>query len=198
MPAEISPIDPLIARLDQRNELSRLSSRLEFLYRMTEDTQNTIRFLDTKAAFCVTLLSGMVAGVIEHPGDRTHLHHVLYLLFITLVVVSLLVCLRVIFPTIKPSSSIFGSTGPKFYVGHNKAHHWLLHTLKNDVGEVLSETHNSYLAEMQCATDDDLLNSMCDEVLMVALIRQVKSDRLHTAMFCLTVTVVLFASVMMF
>ena len=201
MPADTPqapPVDPVVERLDQRNELARLSSRLDFLYRVTEDTQNTIRFLDTKAAFCVTLLSGMVAGVIEHPGVRTSLHHALYLLFMSFVVLSLLVCLRVIFPTIKPSSSIFGSTGPKFYVGHNKAHHWLLHTIKNRVGEVLSETHNSYLAEMQSATDDDLLNSMCDEVLMVALIRQVKSDRLHTAMFCLTATVVLFAAVMMF
>ena len=36
-------------------------SRLEFLYKAVEDTQNTIRFLDTKAAFCVTLLSGMAA-----------------------------------------------------------------------------------------------------------------------------------------
>ena len=34
------------------------SSRLEFLYKAVEDTQNTIRFIDTKAAFFVTLLSG--------------------------------------------------------------------------------------------------------------------------------------------
>jgi hypothetical protein len=41
------------------------NSRLEFLYRAVKDTQNTIRFIDTKAAFCVMLLSGMAAAVLQ-------------------------------------------------------------------------------------------------------------------------------------
>ena len=181
-----------------RHQSEQLGLRLEFLYKMTEDTQNTIRFLDTKAAFCVTLLSAMVAGVLQRQSVATPLHCILFNIFMGCVTVSLLLCLRVIFPTIKPSNSIFGSSGPKFYVGHNKAHHWLVHTFVNNVGEVLSETHKTYLAEMTVANDFDLLNSMCDEVLMVALIRQVKSDRLHAAMFCITGTVALFAAVMMY
>ena len=37
---------------------------------------------------------------------------------------------------------------------------------------------------------------MCDEVLMISLIRQIKTDRLHTAMYALLGTVLLFAVVM--
>ena len=186
--------------IEKLTEEARLESRLTFLYRVVEDTQGTIRFLDTKAAFCVPLLSAMVAGAWQRPSYDTvgHHHHAIFIAFMTGVTLTLLVCMRVIFPTIKPSNSLFGSKGPKFYVGHNKAHHWLLHTIRDNVGDVLSETHNSYVAVMKGATDNDLLNSMCDEVLMVALIRQVKSDRLHAALFCLTGTVFLFLAVMLF
>ncbi len=45
--------------------------------------------------------------------------------------------------------------------------------------DILSETHDTYLGELRAATDDDLLSLPCDEVLLVALIRQVKSDRPH-------------------
>ena len=175
---------------------SSFDSRLNFLYKVVEDTQNTIRFLDTKAAFCVTLLSAMVAGSLQHTGPETVLHHRFFLAFIAGAILSLLICLRVIFPTIKPSSSIFGSRGPKFFIGHNRAHHWILHTLKDRVGEVLTENHSTYLGTLTKTSDEDLLSSMCDEVLMVALIRQVKSDRLHAAMFAIAATVLIFALLM--
>ncbi len=81
------------------------SSRLEFLYKAVEDTQNTIRFIDTKAAFCVTLLSGMAAGVLQgHRAPHTDVQKALLAVFIAAVALSLLVCLRVIFPVIKPHS----------------------------------------------------------------------------------------------
>lgn len=46
-------------------EIYQYTSRLEFLFKVVEDTQNTIRFLDTKAAFCVTLLTAMMAAAFQ-------------------------------------------------------------------------------------------------------------------------------------
>lgn len=177
-------------------EVMEFSSRLEFLYKVVEDTQETIRFLDTKAAFCVTLLSGMVAGVLQHPLGKGRIPHVVFVVFMAMVVVCLLVCLRVIFPTIKPAGSMAQARGPKFFIGHNRAHHWLLHTVRNKVEAVLSETHDSYVKAFHESSDQDLVSAMCDEVLMISLIRQVKGDRLHAAMFCLTGTVLCFAVLM--
>lgn len=176
------------------------SSRLEFLYKIVEDTQNTIRFIDTKAAFCVTLLSGMAAVVLQngHGGRANdHAHPVLFIAFMLADIVTLLVCLRVIFPTIKSHSATPAGApvacGPKFFIGHNKRHHWLLHTLRNTVeADALSESHASYVGALSGASDVNLLSSMCDEVLMISLIRQIKSDRLHAAMFSLVGTVLLF------
>lgn len=175
--------------------LMEYSSRLEFLYRSVEDTQNTIRFIDTKAAFCVTLLSGMVAGVLQSHAR----HGTLFLAFMAAVGLSLMVCLRVIFPVIKPHKAVAATPAkrlPKFFVSHQPAHHWLRHTFSNSVDGVLCEDHDSYTAAVRDATDDDMLTAMCDEVLMVSLIRQIKTDRLHTAMYALLGTVALFAAVM--
>ena len=176
--------------------------RLEFLFKVVDDTQNTIRFLDTKAAFCVTLLSGMTALALQRPPAHSMAGKILFRVFLGAAATALLVCLRVIFPTVKPSGKLFSKAKrapgepmpPRFYIGHNKAHRWLLHTFSSRIGDVLNETHDSYLRELAGATDDALLSSMCDEVLMVALIRQVKSDRLHAAMFCVVATVLAFAA----
>jgi hypothetical protein len=174
-----------------------LYNRIYFLYQVIIDTQNTVRFLDTKAGFCVTLLSGMAAVSLQHQGVRPAVHHILYALFMTAEVCSILVCLRVIFPTIKPHINNGPPAKPRFYIAHNKAHHWVMHTLANPKDNILSESKLSYIESLQQATDKDLLASLSEAVLTLAFIRQVKSDRLHTAMFCLTASVLLFAAVIL-
>jgi len=174
-----------------------LETRIEFLLRIIEDTQETVRFLDTKAAFCVTLLSGMAAITLQHPAARREFHHVLFILFMGTIVASLLVCLRVIFPTVKPHIGTAPPAKPRFYIGHNKAHHWLIHTLRSPDDNILSENKSSYLHSLEHATDHHLLSSLAETVLTLAFIRQIKSDRLHTAMFCLIGSVFIFATIML-
>lgn len=176
------------------------SSRLNFLYKAVDDTQNTIRFIDTKAAFCVTLLSGMVVGALQGgPGHPSPLHRILYFVFLASVSLSLLICLRVIFPLIKPHSAPSASPGrvpPKYFIHHGRDHHWLRHTFSSTVENVLADDHTSYTAALSAASDADLVNSMCDELLMVSLIRQIKSDRMHAAIFSLILAILCFMAVM--
>jgi len=178
-----------------------VKSRLEFLYKATDDTQQTIRFIDTKAAFCVTLLSGMVAvtfqaTAVTHPYP--HLHEVLLLLFLGVIGLAVFICLRVIFPVIKPPSAPAHHSPrklPKYFIFQSKSHHWLRHTFSSSVKDVLVDDHESMTAVMTQARDSDLVIAMCDELLMVSLIRQIKGDRLHTAMYSLMIAVVLFLAV---
>lgn len=172
-------------------------SRLEFLYKAVEDTQNTIRFLDTKAAFSVTLLSGMAAVVLQskHAGQGV-LPVAALSLFIVFTSLTLFFCMRVIFPVLKPPSdhSLHTTrTIPKFYVSHHRTHHWLRHTLTNDANDVLCEDRGSYTASLMGASDNDLLVAMCDELLMVSLVRQIKADRLKTVQYTLAAAILLFA-----
>jgi len=214
---EIAQIRGSRRRSPQFDKLRRMSdeiagtteyfSRLEFLYKIVEDTQGTIRFIDTKAAFCVTLLSAMVAGAFQFSHRVTSggpLHRALLTAFIVAVALCLLVCLRVIFPVIKPQGSSAAQAGlpaqgPKFFIGHNKQWHWVEHTIRNRIGEILSENHASYVAALESASDRDLLTSMCDEVLMLSTIRQIKSDRLHAAILLLVgLTVPIFLLTLIF
>jgi hypothetical protein len=173
-------------------------NRICFLYQIIEDTQETVRFLDTKAGFCVTLLSGMAAVSIQHPGSRPAVHIVLFALFMAVEVCSILVCLRVIFPTVKPHINDGAPAKPRFYIAHNKAHHWIKHTLANPNDNILSESKITYFQSLKQATDEDLMSSLADTVLTLAFVRQIKSDRLHAAMFCLIASVFLFAAIMLF
>ena len=181
-------------------EIFELSSRLQFLYNAVEDTQNTIRFIDTKAAFCVTLLSGMTAGALQVTHSRHPiLHDIVFIVFLCAVGLCLLICMRVIFPVIKPHSAPSPHPGrplPKFFIHQSRSHHWLRHTFSNTVDDVLCDDHNSYTAAVTASSDEDLVTAMCDELLMVSLIRQIKSDRLHTAMYSLVLGIVLFVAVM--
>jgi len=185
-----------LSTLNSENNLD-LASRLDFLYHIIEDTQETVRFIDTKAAFCVTLLSGMAAVSIQHQSSRPALHYVLFALFMAVEVCSILVCLRVIFPTVKPHINNGVPARPRFYIAHNKAHHWILHTVSNPSDNILSESKISYFESLKQATDEHLMSSLADTVLTLAFIRQIKSDRLHAAMFCLIASVFLFAAIML-
>ena len=181
-------------------EIFELSSRLQFLYNAVEDTQNTIRFIDTKAAFCVTLLSGMTAGALQvsHPRHPI-VHDVVFIVFLSAVGLCLLICMRVIFPVIKPHSApspYKDRTLPKFFIHQSRTHHWMRHTFSNSVDDVLCDDHSSYTAAVNASSDTDLVTAMCDELLMVSLIRQIKSDRLHTAMYSLVLGIFLFVAVM--
>jgi hypothetical protein len=176
-------------------------SRLRFLYMAVEDTQNTIRFLDTKAGFCVTLISATGAVLLQHyHAPNTPLETVLLSVFIASIALALLACMRVIFPVIKPHSDHSQHTSrmiPKFFVSQHPSHHWLRHTFSNSVDNVLCEDRAAYTATMEGASDEDLLIAMCDELIVISLIRQIKSDRLHTVMYTLAAEIALFAAIML-
>jgi hypothetical protein len=163
-------------------EVPDFSRRLEFLYKIVEDTQNTIRFIDTKAAFCLTLLLGMVATALQIPHTSLDpLHRVLFSGFMIVIGVTLLICLRVVFPINKQHGLELEARVPHFFIGENQRRQRFLRKGDNKFDNVLSETFSSYLVKVGDASDSDLLSSMCDEVVMISLIRQIKNDRLRGA-----------------
>jgi len=168
-------------------------TRLHFLHRAIEDNQDTIRFLDTKAAFCVTLFSGMVAVSLQHTLTNAFIRHVVFPAFIAVVACGLLTSLRVIFPRSRPHGSGGAPASPKFFIGHDRDHRWIRHTLFNPKGNILSETPASYAESMRNASDLDQLNSLSETAVAIAFIRQLKADRLHSAMYCLAVAILMFA-----
>lgn len=179
------------------DEHSDFTSRLFFLYNVVTDTQGTIRFLDTKAAFCVTLLTAMMAAAFQlslshHRFPRLHL--VLLSVFAGLTLLCLSICVRVIFPTVhhQGTFSVSGATGPAFFLVPRQRHRHWPGILGNKAPDGVGITHAGYIAEVLSATDSDLVHSMCDEVVTISFLRQVKSDRLHIGIQVLAATVLAF------
>jgi hypothetical protein len=173
------------------------NSKLWFLYNVVTDAQGTIRFLDTKAAFCVTLLTAMTAAAFQFSRSlhRFPQGHLVFLgIFGVLALTCLSVCVRVIFPTvhIQGSFSVADVTEPPFFLVPKHQRHSLRDTLGNQAPAGLETTHATFLASMMAASDADLVRSLCDEVVTISFLRQVKSDRLHLAIQILSVTVVAF------
>jgi hypothetical protein len=173
------------------------STRLEFLYRIVSDSQETIRFLDTKAAFCVTLLTAMMAAAFG-PLSRPHVFHTAHLfalgLFAATIFLTLALCLKVIFPTVhlQGTFSATGPSSPTFFLPHKADPYRILNSVWNASGYPLSISHDKYQASVVNARDIDLVHSLCDEVITVSALRQVKSDRLRAAILGLTLAVVFF------
>ena len=180
------------------DEQSDYTSKLWFLYNVVTDVQGTIRFLDTKAAFCVTLLTAMAAAAFQFSSShhRFPQAHLVFLgIFVLLALACLSVCVRVIFPTVHLQGS-FSATGvseqPPFFLVPKRQRHSLRDTLGNQPPEGLESTHTTYVTSMMVASDADLVRSMCDEVVTISFLRQVKSDRLHLAIQVLSLTVLAF------
>lgn len=185
------------ARLSADGSVEDFDTRIHFLHWVIDDTQDTVRFLDTKAAFCVTLFSGMVAVSLEHPLHAGRLVHVLFGIFITLAGCGLLCSLRVIFPTIRPHSGNGPRAGLKFFIGAVRGNRWLHHTLSNPRENIVTESHASYAQRVLASDEHEVISSMAETAVTLAFIRQLKSDRLHTAMYCLALAILLFAVILL-
>jgi hypothetical protein len=179
------------------DEQSDYTNKLWFLYNVVTDAQGTIRFLDTKAAFCVTLLTAMTAAAFQFSRSllRFPQAHLVFLgIFGVLALTCLSICVRVIFPTVhlQGSFSVTTASEPPFFLVPKRQRHSLRDTLGDMPPEGLESTHATFLASMMAADDADLVRSLCDEVVTISFLRQVKSDRLHLAIQVLSVTVVAF------
>lgn len=173
------------------------STRLEFLYRIITDSQETIRFLDTKAAFCVTLLTAMMAAAFG-PLAQVHrinpLHSVVLGLFAASTLLTLALCLKVIFPTVhlQGTFSAGGPASPAFFLPHKHSRFRILRNVWNANQFPLGVPHDEYQNSVVNAQDIDLVHSLCDEVITVSVLRQVKSDRLRAAILGLMAAIFFF------
>jgi hypothetical protein len=194
--AEADQQESLAACFAEQQRLREQENRLQFLYNVVRDTQDTIRFLDTKAGFCVTLLTAMMAvtfGPLSHGLHGGPAHHTLLAVYAAGTVFTLAMCLRVIFPTIhlQGKFSASGPASPAFFLPH-KRNRSMVRAVWDPGTNPLAITHDTYLGDVLRATDADLIRSICDEVIVVSAIRQLKADRLHVAIVSLFLVVTLF------
>lgn len=178
--------------------------QLEFLYKAHEDSQNLIRFLDAKAAFAIAILAAMTnkvlstLGVYFPWGGQPHWRQLLILGFgLTAFLASLLVGL-ILFPITNPAlnTRLIANNGPIFFLTHLSPKRWFRIFSRSPRFSRLAQDHSEYLNQITGANSAALLQVISSEVLKVAYIRQIKTDRLKAVTIVLASCAVFFVLLM--
>jgi len=173
---------------------------LNFLYKIIDDNQATIRFLDTKAGFGIAILGTMVGKVIldqdQIKSCESHglLIGLVAVFFGCLVLLTATLGFRTVFPTVNPAKNVTfpDDLEPKFFIskfGKNSRLKWFL---SGNKFATLATTHAEYCTAVKDATQEKIESVLAAEVLKLSFIRQLKTDRLSAFALSLIVTVVLF------
>lgn len=182
-----------------------INSKLTFLYKVLDDNQANIRFVDTKAAAGIAILSAILAkSVTVIQASRPWLGQSASLIISEVtVLLSAVICamlaFRVIFPTINPTTNVElgGVPQPQFYIRELEPRSWWRHFLSGARFAKLKKTRTEYVQELDAASEDDVLRTMAAEALKVSFIREIKTDRLIAFAYSLIFTATVFFAMLM-
>lgn len=153
--------------------------RLEFLYKAIEDSQLTIRFVDTKTSvttFVVGLIVALLtSGLPDFANYFWNMPPVIQFISFTVIVISglhialtLNIAIQVVYPKTNPSQHIIKTTNLKevFYI----------YELAEDGGKsVIKQTYEDYLTKLNSINSiDELIKELAYELLKVSYIREIK------------------------
>src|SRR5579862_3265436 len=111
------------------------SYRLSFLYKIIDDNQDTIRYLDTKAGFGIAILGAILGKFLL---DEAQLHAIgshspsivgLFILLGALMVASATLGFKTVFPMINPAENVLfpDDLEPKFFISKLGTSRWMRH-----------------------------------------------------------------------
>ena len=170
---------------------------LTFLYKIIDDNQATIRFLDTKAAFGIAILGAVVGKVLDKDQLVACESHglivmVISVIFAMLVVTSAILGYKTVFPTINPAQNVSfpDNLEPKFFISELSRRSVLRLFSSGKKFAMLKATHADYCAAVKEATAEKIESIAAAEVLKLSFIRQIKMDRLVAFSTAIIFTVV--------
>lgn len=169
-------------------------TKFNFLVAAISDTQEIIKFIDTKVAFATIAIGGMVTVLFSDTRSICQNYCSLacaakILLWITVVgiILSIYCLANVIFPITK---SYCAKITPRFYLGSNRKEkkRFILFSNKIDI----IPTIENYQEQIANADEIQIIKSLTCELYTVSYIREVKTQRLNNLLIILTMTAVAF------
>jgi hypothetical protein len=171
--------------------------KLTFLYKIIDDNQATIRFLDTKAAFGIALLGAILGKVLDREQLIAFVNHgvlifLMFIAFAVLIIISAVIGFRTVFPTVNPKDNVSfpDNLEPKFFIAKFKPNRFLRYLSSNKRFAMLETTHSGYCDALGQTSAEDLMKIAAAEVLKLSFIRQLKTDRLTAFSKVLIFTVI--------
>jgi hypothetical protein len=184
---------------------SNRTEALAFLYKIMDDTQGTIRFLDTKAAFGIAILGAIVSKLLDPDQVSAYRSHglgveIVWIALVLLLILSAFLGFRTIFPVINPAANVSfpDNLEPKFFISEFGRRGILRLFSSSKKFSTLKTTHTEYSAAVEGATIGELRAVAAAEVLKLSFVRQLKTDRLQWFTRTMIATVFLFIAVMIF
>jgi len=175
------------------------SHTLTFLYKVIDDNQATIRFLDTKAAFGIAVLGAMVGKLLDGEelaalaADGPLIHWCIVVLGL-LITFAAFLGYKTIFPTVNPAQNVSfpDNLEPKFFISKfSRKSFWRLFSSRKNLA-MLEMSHSDYCAAVRSATAEKIESIAAAEVLKLSFIRQLKMDRLSALAKVLVLAVFFF------
>ena len=178
--------------------------QLAFLYKVLDDNQDLIRFIDTKAAFVVALLSAMLGKVLADlgkyfpRGEQPVWRQFLVLFFFGAISAAAFIVARIIFPTGNPTvnTRLLPHVGPHFYLWELIPKGWGRIFSNRAKHSQLAHDHGEYLHAVMASDSATLMHVVAGEVLKVSYIRQIKMERFTWLARVSAVSVILFVFLM--
>jgi hypothetical protein len=175
------------------------AQKLAFLYKIIDDNQATIRFLDTKAAFGIAVLGAMVGKALDPDqlaGFATHgiWNLLAAIVFALLTAIAAALGFRTVFPTVNPAQNVSfpDDLEPKFFIAKLNPRSFWRYLSSNKKFAMLETKHSAYLGAVNQSTPEKLLSVAAAEVLKLSFIRQLKTDRLTAFSRALICAVIMF------
>ncbi|KJE98276.1 hypothetical protein, variant [Capsaspora owczarzaki ATCC 30864] len=173
---------------------------IDFLKTAIEDTQETIRFLDTKAGMIVAFESVLLSGALFEAGGMEVLQALLnrgysgfigamlfgLLLFSAMIVYHVQLTLRAIFPAENPSKHVDNG-------GLEPPNTFLLWRM--DKNGMMQPSLPTYLAQVTAMDEDDVATELSSQLLKLSYIRKRKQDILSKSFLWLFGLVIAFIAV---
>lgn len=172
-------------------------SKFDFLTKAIEDTQNTIRFTDTKAVavigfwtLVITVLFNLKADIIEWIKLITNWYELMIIIIIILTqffffIKSMWLAYLVLVPKNNPNLHINkGGIDVKglFYLDEMKPNDWVEHSIYKTKQHVqLKMSTNEYITALKSLTDEQILQELTVELQKLSFIRAIKIARVNAA-----------------
>lgn len=178
--------------------------KINYLVSGINDAQSLITFMDTKAAFIMTIIAAymiktysMVDVIIKNYSHIYIYNWILILIFMSCLILCVIVIIRIIKPTNNPQSNVTfnGESLPKlkfFLDGMEYSDYKWLSIFMNRKADKLSASFPEYKKTLSETNEQDIIDSLIFELQKISYIRNIKIKRFYSLLSLFIFTSVVF------
>jgi hypothetical protein len=179
-------------------------NKIAYLIAAITDTQELIRFIDTKSAAVVSVLGAYIVGffttlekTVKYWNQFPCVFWMFWVLFLASLILSITITVRIIRPTFNPTDNIKmdGESLPElpFFLGPNDYGNDSLWLMTNSSAYKLKQDYKSFKQSVSTSDSNKIVESLSFELLKISFIRNIKNDRFNRLLwFLLGVTITFF------